>query len=257
VAKALPRIAQAIDLVATALQHGGRLIYVGTGTSGRLGALDSSECPPTFNAGPRLVQYVIAGGDKALGHAVEASEDSPAQGRAGIKRKRITRNDVVVGLAASGRTPYTLAALEYARAQGAATICITAAPGSPITRIAQLAIAIDTGPEAISGSTRLKAGTMQKLVCNMLTTGAFTRMGYVYGNLMVNAHLKNRKLVERGVRIVSRLTGLDKAQALALLAQTKGSVPLAIVMQKRGVKLAEARRLLRAAKGNVRAAAEG
>jgi len=257
VAKALPQIAAAIDAVAAAFQQGGRLIYVGAGTSGRLGALDSSECPPTFGADPKMVQFVVAGGERALGHAVEANEDSPELGRADLKAKRITKKDVIVGLAASGRTPYVLAALELANEKGATSVAVTAAPGSPITAVARIAIACEVGPEIVSGSTRLKAGAMQKLVLNMLTTGAFTRMGWVYGNLMVNVHLKNRKLVARGVGIVGEVTGLGREEALALLTTCGGSVPLALIMQLRGVKLAEAKRLLKAARGNVRKAIEG
>jgi len=251
---ALPKIAEGIDAIAAAFRNGGRLIYVGTGTSGRLGALDSSECPPTFNADPKLVQYVIAGGDAALGHAVESSEDSPALGKKDIAQKRPSKKDVVCGLAASGRTPYTVAALEYARAKGARTICVTANPKSPIVAAADIAIAVEVGPEVVAGSTRMKAGTMQKLVLNMLTTGAFTKVGYVYDNLMVNVHLKNRKLVERGIGIVQRVTGLDYAAALHLLQQSKGSVPIALVMQKTGTTRREAEKRLKKANYNLRKA---
>ena len=251
---ALPDIARAIDAVYSAFQLGGRLIYVGTGTSGRLGALDSSECPPTFNARKEMVQYVMAGGDRALGHAVEANEDSPALGRRDIARKRPGKKDVVCGLAASGRTPYTVAALEYARGKGAVTICITANPGSPITTAADISIAVDVGPEVIAGSTRMKAGTMQKLVLNTITTGAFTRLGYVYGNLMVNVHLKNKKLVERGIGIVQRVTGAGREVALATLEASAGSVPVALVMLKALVTRREAERRLKRAGGSVRKA---
>jgi N-acetylmuramic acid 6-phosphate etherase len=250
----LPKVAEGIDAIAAAFRNGGRLIYVGTGTSGRLGALDSSECPPTFNADPKMVQYVIAGGDTALGHAVESSEDSPALGKKDIAKKRPGKKDVVCGLAASGRTPYTVAALEYARAKGAKTICVTANPNSPIVKVADIAIAVDVGPEVVAGSTRMKAGTMQKLVLNMLTTGAFTKVGYVYGNLMVNVHLKNRKLVERGIGIVQRVTGVEYGAALKLLEDSNGSVPIALVMQKTGDNRRDAEKRLKKAGNNLRRA---
>lgn len=250
--KALPKIAEGIDAIANSFRTGGRLIYVGTGTSGRLGALDSSECPPTFSADPKMVQYVIAGGDAALGHAVESSEDSPALGRKDIAQKRPGKKDVVCGLAASGRTPYTVAALEYARAKGAKTICVTANPNSPIMKAANIAIAVEVGPEVVAGSTRMKAGTMQKLVLNMLTTGAFTKVGYVYDNLMVNVHLKNRKLVERGIGIVQQVTGVEYDEALTLLERSNGSVPVALVMHKTGLPRPEAEKRLKKAGGNLR-----
>ncbi len=254
IAQHLDKIAAGIDAISAAFRAGGSLIYVGTGTSGRLGALDSSECPPTYNADPKMVQYVIAGGDAALGHAVEASEDSPALGRKDIAQKRPTKKDVVCGLAASGRTPYTVAALEYAREKGAKTICVTANPNSPIVAAADIPIAIPVGPEVVAGSTRMKAGTMQKLVLNMLTTGAFTKVGYVYENLMVNVHLKNKKLVERGVGIVQQLTGLDHEASLDLLRRSNGSVPVALVMHKTGEARSAAEKRLKKAGGNVRVA---
>ncbi|HEX8925500.1 MAG TPA: N-acetylmuramic acid 6-phosphate etherase [Terriglobales bacterium] len=252
----LPEIARAIDIVADALANGGRLIYVGTGTSGRLGALDASECPPTFNSKPDTVQYVIAGGDRALGHAVEASEDWAERGRRDLTQKRIRRTDVVCGITASGRTPYTLAAVECARGKRARTLCVTANPGSPITKIVDVAIAVDVGPEVIAGSTRMKAGTMQKLVLNILTTGVFTRLGYVYENLMVNMHLKNSKLMERGIGIVSQLTGSDDKQSARLLKRAAGSVPVAVLMHKAGLTRTRAEQRLHEAKGSLRRALE-
>ena len=257
VSKALPQIARAIEAIAKAFQSGGRLIYVGTGTSGRLGALDASECPPTFNADPRMVQYVIAGGERALSRAVEASEDSKPLGKSDLRKKRPTNKDVVCGLAASGRTPYTIAALEYARSKGATTICVTANPMSPMVVAADIPIAIDVGPEVVAGSTRMKAGTMQKLVLNMLTTGAFTRIGYVYRNLMVNVHLKNRKLLERGIGIVQETTGLGRKAAVELLREAGGSVPTAIVMHITGSTRRQAEKKLKQAGGNVRQAIGG
>jgi N-acetylmuramic acid 6-phosphate etherase len=254
VAKQLPAIAKAIDLVAHALENGGRLIYVGTGTSGRLGALDSSECVPTFNVSPKVVQYLIAGGDYALGHATEVSEDSAEMGERDMKRKKPTKKDVVLGLAVSGRTPYTVGALAYARRKGATTIGITANPGTPLTKISSHGIVIGVGPEVLAGSSRMKAGTMQKMVLNMITTGAFTRMGYVYSNLMVNLHLKNRKLTERGIGILQQLTGLDRESAVDALQAAGGSVPVALVVLEAGVTRKEAEARLKKAKGNVRKA---
>ncbi|HEV2022486.1 MAG TPA: N-acetylmuramic acid 6-phosphate etherase, partial [Terriglobales bacterium] len=239
------------------LGRGGRLIYVGAGTSGRIAALDASECPPTFNTDPRMVQYVIAGGSRAMARAAEINEDSPRLGRRDLAKKRPTKKDVVVGISASGRTPYTLGALEYARERGATTVAITGNPGSPMGRAAEIAIVVETGPEVVAGSTRMKAGTAQKLVLNMLSTGAMTRLGYVYGNLMVNVHLKNRKLVERGLAILERASGLDREAARKALKAAGNSVPVALVMLKAGLGRSEAKRRLAAAHGHVRKAMEG
>ncbi len=253
----LPDIARAIDAIASALGRGGRLIYVGAGTSGRIAALDASECPPTFNTPPRMVQYVIAGGARALARAMEVNEDSPKLGRRDLAKKRPTKKDVVVGISASGRTPYTLGALQYARERGATTVAVTGNPGSPMERPADIAIVVETGPEVVAGSTRMKAGTAQKLVLNMLSTGAMTRLGYVYGNLMVNVHLKNRKLVERGLTILERAAGLDREAARKALKAAGNSVPVALVMLKAGLGRADAKRRLAAAHGHVRKAIEG
>lgn len=255
--KALPQIATAIDWIAQALAKRGRLIYVGAGTSGRIGALDASECPPTFNTHPKQIQFVMSGGPKALGAAVEADEDSPALGQREIARKRPGKKDVVVGIAASGRTPFTLAAVEYARKRGAKTIAVVCNPGSPLERAADLAIVCDVGPEVVAGSTRMKAGTAQKMVLNLLSTGAMTRLGYVYGNLMVNVHLKNKKLVERGVRILMQAAGLDDATARKALKQAGNSVPVALVMCKTGLGRKQAEQRLKKARGHVRQAING
>ena len=254
VQRALPKIARAIDLIAKALQGGGRLIYVGTGTSGRIAALDAVECPPTFNTRPRTVQFVIAGGLRALAGAVEADEDSAELGVRGIARKKPGKNDVVVGIAASGRTPFTVAAITYARRQGAKTVAMTSNRNSPLQRAAHLAIVVEVGPEVISGSTRLKAGTAEKMVLNMLSSGAMTRLGYVYGNLMVNVHQKNAKLVQRALTILQRATAVDREVAQEALRQAGQSVPAAIVMLKTGVSRARALRALKATAGNVRRA---
>jgi N-acetylmuramic acid 6-phosphate etherase len=254
VQQALPQIARAINLIAAAIRHGGRLIYVGAGTSGRLAALDAAECPPTFNTDPRTVQYVIAGGPRALGLPVEASEDSAALGRQEMARKNPGLNDVVVGVAASGRTPFTLGAVQYARQQGAMTIAITCNRNSPLERAADVAIVTQVGPEVVSGSTRMKAGTAQKMVLNMLSTGAMTRLGYVYGNLMVNVHLKNEKLLQRAVGILHRAAGISRRRAESALKSGGNSVPVALVMLKAGVTRSEAQRALKATAGHVRKA---
>ena len=254
VKSSLRQIARAIDLIAAALAKGGRLIYVGTGTSGRIAALDAAECPPTFDTDPNLVQFIIAGGPKALGAAVEADEDSRELGRSEIAKRRPRKNDVVVGVAASGRTPFTVAALEYARSRGARTVAVTSNRNSKLEAAAHVAIVAEVGPEVVSGSTRMKAGTAQKMILNMLTTGAMTRLGYVYGNLMVNVHLKNVKLTERGVAILESAAGLDRRKARRLLAAAGNRVPVALVMAKSGVSAAQAVAALKKSRGHVRKA---
>ena len=255
VAQALPQVARAIDAIADAIRRGGRLIYVGAGTSGRIAALDASECPPTFNTDPNTVQFVMAGGARGLYSAVEANEDSRALGQRDMAQRKPGKRDVVVGLAASGRTPYTLAAVEYARRRGAKTVAITCNPGSPLAKAAHVAIVAEVGPEVLAGSSRMKAGTAQKLICNMLTTGAMARLGYVYGNLMVNVHLKNEKLIERGIGILQKAADVDRIQAERALHAAGRSVPVALVMVKTGCSRTEAQRRLKAAQGNVRKAA--
>jgi N-acetylmuramic acid 6-phosphate etherase len=254
VKQALRQIAEAIELIARSLSEGGRLIYVGTGTSGRIAALDAVECPPTFDVDPRMVQFIIAGGPKALGAAVEADEDSRELGRKEIAKKKPTKKDVVVGIAASGRTPFTIAAIKYARALGARTVAVVCNPKSPLGEAAHIAIVADVGAEVVAGSTRMKAGTAQKMILNMLSTGAMTRLGYVYGNLMVNLHTKNEKLIERAVGILEESAGLDRAAADKLLAAAGGRVPLALVMAKAEVSRARAAAALRESRGQVRRA---
>ncbi len=251
---ALPQIARAIDAVAEALGSGGRLIYVGAGTSGRIAALDAAECAPTFNLDPSSVLYIMCGGDRALGRAREANEDSPALGRRDMARRKPGKRDVVVGIAASGRTPYTLSALEYARRRGATTVAVTCNAGSPLAKAAEISIVTDVGPEVVAGSTRLKAGTAQKLVLNMLSTAAPARLGYVYGNLMVNVSPKNVKLVARAASILEKAARVDFDTALRALKSAGNSVPVALVMLKTSASKAEAEKRLRAAKGNVRKA---
>jgi N-acetylmuramic acid 6-phosphate etherase len=254
VRRAIPEIGRAIDLVAGHFRKGGRLIYVGTGTSGRIGALDASEIPPTFATSPTLVQYIIAGGPKALGAEAEASEDSRELGRAEMAKRKPTKKDVVIGIAASGRTPFTIAAIEYARSRGAQTIAITCNRNSPLERAAHFAIVTDVGPEVLSGSSRMKAGTAQKMVLNMITTGAMTRLGYVYGNLMVNLRLKNKKLSERGVTILQWAADIDRGSARKALHEAGNDVPVALVMQKAGVRRAAAVKALKTTAGHVRKA---
>jgi len=255
--KVLPRIAEAVDVIAAALEQGGRLIYVGTGTSGRIGALDATEAQPTFGISPEMVQFVIAGGEAALVRAVEASEDSVELGRKDIAKRKPGKRDVVVGIAASGRTPYTISALEYAKSKGAKTVAIASNLDSEIGKVADLSIEVDVGPEVLTGSSRLKSGTAQKLICNMLTTCAMARVGYVYSNLMVNLILKNEKLLERGIGIVETLAKVDRATAIATLEKAGMSLPLALVMLQAGVSKTEAQKRLRKTKGNVRKAIEG
>jgi N-acetylmuramic acid 6-phosphate etherase len=249
--KALPQIAKAVELVADRLAKGGRLFYVGTGTSGRIGALDASECPPTFGTDPKMVQFLIAGGEHALIRATEASEDSAELGHKDLASRRITRKDAVVGLAASGFTPYTISALEFARSKGAATISIACNKDSAIGKVADVPIEVEVGPEALTGSSRLKAGTAQKMICNMLTTGAMTRIGYVYSNLMVNLQLTNKKLLDRGIRILETVTEADHDSALDTLTKAEMHLPLAIVMLKTHTSKTEAARRLRKAKNSV------
>lgn len=256
VKRAIPSIAKAIDAIVHAFNNGGRLIYVGAGTSGRIAAIDASECPPTFNADPHSVQYVMAGGPRALANAAEFNEDSRDLGASDIAKRRPTRNDVVVGIAASGRTPYTISALEYAKSRGSVTVGISCNRDSELGRVANIEIEVDVGPEVVSGSTRMKAGTAQKLVCNMLTTGAFTRMGYVYGNLMVNVHLKNKKLLERGITILMKAANVDRATAEKTLKIAGNHVPVALVMLKTGNSVTEAEKRLAEVRGNVRRAIE-
>lgn len=251
---ALPQIARGIDWIAEALADGGRLIYVGAGTSGRIAALDAAECPPTFNVSPKQVQFIMAGGSKALGVGLEANEDSRLLGDREMRKRRPTRKDVVVGIAASGRTPFTIAAIVRARAMGAKTIAIAANSGSPLERAAELAIVVETGPEVLTGSTRMKAGTAQKMVLNMLSTGAMVRLGYVFGNLMVNMHRNNKKLAERTITILERALNVDRKTALQSLEAAGNSVAAAIVMQKAGVSRSAARRALSESKGHVRKA---
>jgi N-acetylmuramic acid 6-phosphate etherase len=256
VAQQLPQIAAAIAAITDRLAAGGRLIYMGAGTSGRLGVLDASECPPTFNTPPEQVIGWIAGGPAALTTSIEAVEDDPDLGRADAARQQIGAGDVLVGIAASGRTPYVLGALTYAREVGALTVALACNADPPIGRAADITIAVETGPEIVNGSTRLKAGTAQKMVLNMLSTGVMIRLGKTYGNLMVDVQLTNAKLRRRAVAIVETVTGLATEDAAALLAAA-GDTKTALVAALAGVPPAVARERLRAAGGVVRRALEG
>lgn len=251
---ALPQIARGIDLIAKALKQGGRLIYVGAGTSGRLAALDASECPPTFNTDPRTVQFIIAGGTKALHSATEASEDSRQLGQREIAKKKPGKNDVVVGIAASGRTPFTVAAIEYARRHGVKTIAVTCNPNSPLEKAANISIVARVGPEVIAGSSRMKAGSAQKMILNMLSSGAMTRLGYVYGNLMVNVHVKNHKLLERAFAILQRAAGVNRKAAEQALKAAGNNLPVALVMLQANVNRKQAAQALESTRGHVRQA---
>jgi len=252
VKQALPKIAAAIDLIADSLRKGGRLIYVGTGTSGRIAALDAVECPPTFGTDPRTVQFIIAGGPKALAAAVESNEDSGKLGERAIAKMKPGKKDVVVGIAASGRTPFTIAAMRYARRKGAKTVAVVCNPNSELEKAANIGIVINTGAEVISGSTRMKAGTAQKMVLNMLSSGAFTRLGYVYGNLMVHVRPQNVMLAARGVKILQEAAGVPKSKAQKTLDAAGGSVPIALVTLQARVGPNEAERILKSVDGNVR-----
>ena len=256
VRRVLPQIARAVDAIAKSLRRGGTLFYVGAGTSGRLAVLDAAECPPTFGTPARMVRAIIAGGERALRHAVEGAEDSASNGARDLRRAGLKRGDVVVGVAASGGTPYVIGALEFAGRRGAITVGVTSNPGSALAAKAKIAIAPDTGPEAVSGSTRLKAGTAQKMVLNMLSTASMVRIGRVYENWMVHVALTNQKLRRRGQRILEEAAGVSPSVAAHALRQAGHNLPAALVMLRSGAPLRDARRALTASYGDVRQAIE-
>lgn len=256
VEKVIPEIALAVDRITYAFKHGGRLIYIGAGTSGRLGVLDASECPPTFGVSDQMVIGLIAGGKEAMFSAKEGAEDCAELGIQDLKSIHFTDQDVVVGIAASGRTPYVIGALEYANDLGATTIALSCNPDSPIAELAQIAISPVVGPEALTGSTRLKSGTAQKLVLNMLTTASMIRLGKSYQNLMVDVKATNRKLIARAVRIVMQATDCERAEAEYLLAQSNNNVKVAILMHLTGLSYAEAMDKLTESDGFLRRAME-
>jgi len=254
VRRTLPQVAQAVDAAAASLQEGGRLIYMGAGTSGRLGVLDASECPPTFGVPHGLVVGVIAGGPGALLKAVEGAEDNEQLGVSDLQALKLTPQDMVVGLAASGRTPYVIGALRFARQSGCRTAAISCNPASPIAHEAAIAISPVVGPEALTGSTRLKSGTAQKLVLNMISTGAMVKIGKVYQNLMVDMQATNVKLVDRACRMVCQATGCEREEAERALRQTAYEVKTAILMVLSGVDATKAATLLAEHGGFLRAA---
>lgn len=253
VEKELDNITKAVDSIASRIQAGGRLFYLGAGTSGRLGVLDASECPPTFHSPPDLVQGIIAGGDRALRFAVEGAEDSPEQGEADLRARQFGSRDALVGIAASGRTPYVLGGIGYARSLGALTIGLTCVQDSPVSKMSDISIAPEVGPEVLAGSTRMRAGTATKMVLNMISTAVMIRLGYVYGNLMVKVQPTNSKLSDRARRIVAQLADVSADEAANLLGEA-GSVSVAILMRRLNLTREVAERRLTEAKGNLRAA---
>jgi len=254
VRRELPKIARAANAIVKSLAAGGRLIYVGAGTSGRLAVLDAAECPPTFGTPARTVEAILAGGVRAFRHAAEGAEDSSANGARDLAAARVTRRDVVVALAASGATPYVLGALRLASRRGAVTVAITSNSHSPLARRARISIAPDTGPEAVAGSTRLKAGTAQKMVLNLLSTASMVRLGRVYDNWMIYVALKNQKLRQRGARILEEAAGVSPSAAAHALRLAGHDLPTALVALRTGASPREARRRLAASRGNVREA---
>lgn len=256
VEKELVKIAEAIDGIVSGMQKGGRLIYIGAGTSGRLGILDASECPPTYGVSEELVQGVIAGGTEAIFRAKEGAEDSKELAIEDLKSKNITENDTIVGLAASGRTPYVIGGLEYANKIGALTVSITCNANSEVAKVSKVSIAPVVGAEVVTGSTRMKAGTAQKLVLNMLSTGTMIKLGKVYGNLMVDVRATNKKLVERAKKIVCEATGVDREVAEKVLKETNYDVKLSILMILTGLDINEAKEKLSQNKGYIAKAME-
>ena len=242
--KCLPQIAQAVECIVAAFQQGGRLVYIGAGTSGRLGVLDASECPPTFGVSPEMVKGIIAGGERALRHPIEGAEDSKAQAVVDLQTIQFSSKDVLVGIAASGRTPYVIGALEYAKSLGSVTVSIASNPNSAMANIVDIAIDTVVGPEVLTGSSRLKSGTAQKLVLNMLTTASMILMGKCYQNLMVDVQASNEKLKARAIRIVMQATDCDKALAEETLKQADQNAKLAIMMILSGLDRAQAETLL-------------
>jgi N-acetylmuramic acid 6-phosphate etherase len=251
VSRELPSIARAVDAIVDAFERGGHLIYIGAGTSGRLGVLDAAECPPTFNVAPEMVRGIIAGGEAALARATESTEDDPAIGARDLRQSGFSASDVLVGITASGRTPYVLGAVAEATRMEAVTVGISCTPDSELARSVRVPITLLVGPEIVAGSTRMKAGTATKMVLNMLSTASFIRMGCVFGNLMVNVQPKNSKLADRARRIIARAAGVSYDRAGELLTAADGSVPTAIVMALTGADRKSAARRLAAARGRI------
>jgi N-acetylmuramic acid 6-phosphate etherase len=254
VVRELPAIERSADAIVHAISNGGRLIYVGAGTSGRLAALDALECPPTFGVSPHLVIALLAGGRHAFAGSVEGLEDNAAAGASDLASAHVTKRDLVVGIAASGTTPYVLGALKFAKQHGAVTVGITSSRGSEITRLANISIAVETGPEIVDGSTRMKAGTAQKMILNSLSTTSMIRLGHVYNQWMIDVAMTNKKLRRRGLRILKEASGAKPARAARALADSKGSLRVALVMLENKVTAGEAQRALEQAGGNLRRA---
>jgi N-acetylmuramic acid 6-phosphate etherase len=254
VGREIPAIARAVDAIAKGMRNGGRLIYVGAGSSGRMAVLDAAECPPTFGISSKRVQALIAGGRRAVTGAVEGAEDSVRNAERDLREKKLTRNDVVAGISASGTTPYVLGAMKYARKKGATTIAVTSNRRMPLARLAKILIAPAVGPEVLTGSSRLKAGTAQKMVLNMLSTAVMVQLGHVYQNLMIDMALKNQKLYDRGRRILAEASGMDLSAAEHALRAAGHNLQVALVMLKRGVQAGGAKRLLARTGGNLRRA---
>ncbi len=254
VRREIPAIARAVDAIVAGIQSGGRLIYVGAGSSGRMAVLDAAECQPTFGTPPQLVQALIAGGRRAITQAVEGAEDGVRNAKRELRYRKLTRNDVVVGVTASGTTPYVLAALQYARGRRAVTVAITCNRKTPASRLAQIVIAAEVGPEVLTGSTRMKAGTAQKMVLNMLSTATMARLGHVYENLMIDVVQTNEKVAKRALRILAEASGKSVSAAEHALRTTGHDMRVALVMLKRSVEAREAKRRLAESGGNLRAA---
>ena len=254
IGREIPAIARAVDAIVAGIRKGGRMIYVGAGSSGRMAVLDAAECQPTFGTPPTLVQALIAGGGRAITQAVEGAEDDMRRAEQELRARKLTRNDAVVGVTASGTTPYVLAALKYARGQGATTVAITSNRRMPVARLAKIVIAAEVGPEVLTGSTRMKAGTAQKMVLNMLSTATMARLGHVYENLMIDVVLTNEKVAKRALRILAEASGKSVSAAEHALRAAGHNMRVALVMLKMGMEVREAKRRLAQAKGNLRAA---
>jgi len=252
VAAAVPQIAKVVDFGVEAIRAGGRILYVGAGTSGRIGALDAAECPTTFSAPPTWIEAVMAGGPKAVMHALEGAEDDPHKAATDLKAKKVCSKDVVIGIAASGRTPYTIAALEYAKSKSARTVAIVATQDSPMARVAEVVIETLVGPEIVAGSTRMKAGTAQKLVLNMISTTTMIRLGMTYSNWMINVTMTNTKLRTRGVQMLCEILGVSNDEAQKLAERSGGRLKAAVVMGATGCSLKDAEERLAAGNGNLR-----
>jgi N-acetylmuramic acid 6-phosphate etherase len=253
VAAAIPQIAKVVDTATECIRAGGRIIYVGTGTSGRLAVVDAAECPPTFGIPSELIQAVMAGGSKAFMQPLESSEDDHEKGASDLKTKKITKNDLVIGIAASGNTPYTTAALEFAKSKGAKTAAIVCAENSAMSKTADFTVHTAVGPEVITGSTRMKAGTSQKLVLNMISTATMIKLGMTYSNWMINVSMTNRKLRERGQHILQEILGVKPDEAVRLVQDSGSNLKVAVIMGATGCTREEAKNRLSEAKGNLRA----